>query len=103
MRIGITLDVGKPLDTLIDDVGELAAAGLDSVWVSQIFGPDALTLLAVLAGQCHDRARHRGLPVYPRHPQMLARRPSPCSRRRVAGSPSHRPLAPDRGRGAVGL
>ena len=73
MRIGITLDVGKPLDTLIDDVGELAAAGLDSVWVSQIFGPDALTLLAVLGRAVPTIGLGTAVvPVYPRHPQMLA-------------------------------
>ena len=42
-------------------------------WPSQIFGPDALTLLAVAGAQVPGIGLGTGVvPVYPRHPMMLA-------------------------------
>ena len=48
-------------------------AGLDHAFASQIFGPDALTLLAVAGSQVPGIGLGTGVvPVYPRHPMMLA-------------------------------
>lgn len=60
-------------------MGELAALvrqaaddGFASAWITQIFGLDALTALAV-AGRDVDIELGTGVvPTYPRHPQMLA-------------------------------
>ena len=49
------------------------AAGLDHAFASQIFGPDALTLLAVAGSRVPGIGLGTGVvPVYPRHPMMLA-------------------------------
>ena len=49
------------------------AAGFDHAFASQIFGPDALTLLAVAGSRVPGIGLGTGVvPVYPRHPMMLA-------------------------------
>jgi F420-dependent oxidoreductase-like protein len=54
-------------------VAGLAERGIDLVTVSQIFGYDALTLLAVVGQQVPDVELVTGVvPTYPRHPFMLA-------------------------------
>jgi 5,10-methylenetetrahydromethanopterin reductase len=73
MRLGLFLDLSGSVDDLVEEVRRAEAAGFDAVWSSQIFGYDALTALAV-AGAAVPRI---GLgtavvPVYPRHPIMLA-------------------------------
>jgi 5,10-methylenetetrahydromethanopterin reductase len=73
MRLGLFLDLSGSIDDLVEEVRRAEAAGFDAVWSSQIFGYDALTALAV-AGAAVPRI---GLgtavvPVYPRHPIMLA-------------------------------
>ncbi|MCK9903432.1 LLM class F420-dependent oxidoreductase [Parafrankia colletiae] len=81
MRIGITLsDGGGPdaLTRLRDDIARAADDGLHSAWLSNIFGLDALTALAV-AGSPLPGERDTGIevgsavvPTYPRHPVALA-------------------------------
>ncbi len=77
MRIGIGLGVtmgeAGSLDEMMHRVRKAEADGFDSVWVSQIFGPDAITMLA-LAGR-ETRRIELGtfvVPVQPRHPAALA-------------------------------
>jgi F420-dependent oxidoreductase-like protein len=64
-------------DGTIDDVvAEAAAAeadGFDSYWAPQIFGHDALTVLAVVGREVpRIELGTSVVPTYPRHPMMLA-------------------------------
>jgi len=73
LRIGSMIDVDKPLPDVVAQLRRYAEAGLDHVFASQIFGPDALTLLAVAGSQVPGIGLGTGVvPVYPRHPMMLA-------------------------------
>ncbi len=76
MRIGIMLGADgaeRDLNGLIEVVKQAEAAGLDNVWLANVFGHDAITALA-LAGRETQRI---GLgtavtPTYPRHPTAIA-------------------------------
>ncbi len=77
MRIGIGLGASMgaagALDEIIGRVRKAEADGFDSAWMSHIFGPDAITLLA-LAGR-ETRRIELGtfvVPTWPRHPSALA-------------------------------
>jgi F420-dependent oxidoreductase-like protein len=73
LRIGSMIDVDKPLSETVADLQRYRDAGLDHAFASQIFGPDALTLLAVAGSQVPGIGLGTGVvPVYPRHPMMLA-------------------------------
>jgi F420-dependent oxidoreductase-like protein len=67
------IDVDKPLSDVVALLEGYRAAGLDHAFASQIFGPDALTLLAVAGSRVPGIGLGTGVvPVYPRHPMMLA-------------------------------
>ncbi|MGH9113897.1 MAG: TIGR03564 family F420-dependent LLM class oxidoreductase [Acidimicrobiales bacterium] len=73
MRYGLTIDNTRPIPEVVDEVRRMADAGLASAAVSQIFGYDALTLLAVVGQQVPDIELVTAVvPTYPRHPIMLA-------------------------------
>ncbi len=73
LRIGSMIDVDKPLPEVVAQLRRFAEAGLDHAFASQIFGPDALTLLAVAGSQVPGIGLGTGVvPVHPRHPMMLA-------------------------------
>ncbi|WP_433337164.1 LLM class F420-dependent oxidoreductase [Spirillospora sp. CA-294931] len=76
MRIGVTLSERSgpnALGKLTDDVRRVADDGLDSVWMSNIFGLDALTALAVAGSQVPDVELGTAVvPTYPRHPVTMA-------------------------------
>jgi F420-dependent oxidoreductase-like protein len=73
LRIGSLIDVDRPLPEIVVEMQRYAGAGLDSVFAAQIFGPDALTLLAVAGARVPGLFLGTGVvPVYPRHPMMLA-------------------------------
>jgi len=73
LRIGSMIEVDKPLSDIVALLQRYREAGLDHAFASQIFGPDALTLLAVAGSQVPDIGLGTGVvPVYPRHPMMLA-------------------------------
>lgn len=73
MRYGIMFDNAKPIDDIVTDARAFAAAGFDTLWSSQIFGYDALTLLAVLGREVPEIGLGTAVvPVYPRHPLMMA-------------------------------
>ena len=67
------LDVNKSIDAVVADTQAAADAGFDTVGMPQIFGYDALTLLAVIGREVPDIDLFVGVvPTYPRHPIMLA-------------------------------
>jgi F420-dependent oxidoreductase-like protein len=73
LRIGSLIDVDQPVSETVADLQRYREAGLDHAFASQIFGPDALTLLAVAGTSVPDIGLGTGVvPVYPRHPMMLA-------------------------------
>jgi F420-dependent oxidoreductase-like protein len=72
MRIGVFMTPAS-VDEGINDARWAAGAGLSTVYVPQIFGWDALTLIAVLGHEVEGiRFGTSVIPTYPRHPQMLA-------------------------------
>src|SRR5215471_12644478 len=76
MRIGI-LAAETPgdqaLGKLADQLRRAAGDGLASVWMSNIFGLDALTSLAVAGSQVPGIELGTAvIPTYPRHPAVLA-------------------------------
>ncbi|MEU6714775.1 TIGR03564 family F420-dependent LLM class oxidoreductase [Nonomuraea sp. NPDC046802] len=76
MRYGYFLaerNVPDPIGDLRDQIGQAAAMGFSSAWLSNIFGLDALTALAAAGAQ--GPAIELGtavVPTYPRHPAVLA-------------------------------
>jgi 5,10-methylenetetrahydromethanopterin reductase len=73
LRIGALIDVDRPLSDTVAQLREFADAGLDHAFAVQIFGPDALTLLAAAGSQVPGIDLGTGVvPVHPRHPMMLA-------------------------------
>ncbi len=73
LRIGSMIETDKPLSETVSLLQRYHEAGLDHAFASQIFGPDALTLLAVAGSQVPGIGLGTGVvPVYPRHPMMLA-------------------------------
>lgn len=76
MRIGVGLGItGGPgtFDDLVQQAVRAEEAGFASVWVSNIFSFDALTVLA-FAGRATRRIELGSfvIPTYPRHPAALA-------------------------------
>ena len=51
LRIGSMIDVDRPVADVVAQVRRFADAGFDHAFASQVFGPDALTLLAVVGSQ----------------------------------------------------
>lgn len=72
MRIGLfaaAVDVDDTAALLRD----AEADGIDSVWLTQAFGTDALVMLAALARETTRlRVGTAVIPTYPRHPMVLA-------------------------------
>lgn len=76
MRVGVMIGAdgaAKTLDDIIGTAQGVEAAGLDNVWLANIFSFDAITTLA-LVGRATQRI---GLgtavtPTYPRHPTAIA-------------------------------
>jgi F420-dependent oxidoreductase-like protein len=73
VRCGVTLDTSKPIPDVTAEAARLAERGIDLVSVAQIFGYDALTLLALVGQQVPDvELATAVVPIYPRHPVALA-------------------------------
>src|SRR2546421_9046583 len=73
MRQGVIIDVSQSIDGVVAQVSMLAGQGVATAWSSQIFGYDALTLLAVVGREVPDIELGTAVvPTYPRHPIMLA-------------------------------
>lgn len=73
MRIAIGLNTDGPLEKTLESATKLRALGFNSMWSSQIFGPDTLTQLAVVGRELPDVDFGTSVvPIQPRHPSMLA-------------------------------
>ncbi len=73
MRIGTLLDVEAPVERAVEEAGRASQEGFASAWAVQIFGHDALTLLALVGSRVPRLELGTGVvPVYTRHPQALA-------------------------------
>lgn len=75
MRIGLIVNPmgGGGLAGAIDQIRRAAAAGLHAAWIPQIFGLDALSVLAVAGREVPDIELGTAVvPTYPRHPIALA-------------------------------
>ena len=73
LRIGSMIDVDTSLPDTVAQLRRYKEAGLAHTFASQIFGPDALTLLAAAGTQVPGIDLGTGVvPVHPRHPMMLA-------------------------------
>jgi 5,10-methylenetetrahydromethanopterin reductase len=75
MRIGVMLntDDARSVDDVVEDARKVEQAGLDAVWVSQIFGYDALGLLGILGREVPRLGLGTAVvPIQPRHPIVMA-------------------------------
>ncbi len=81
MRIGVALPTdhtrlaaeANSVETLIDQVRELAEAGLTSAWLTQRFDHDAITVAAIAAREVPGiEIGTAAVPIYPRHPIALS-------------------------------
>src|SRR5437588_662069 len=73
VRYGVMLDTSGSIDEVIKETRWAAQGGLSSVWSPQIFGYDALTLLAVVGREVDGIELGTAVvPTYPRHPIVLA-------------------------------
>lgn len=73
MQLATSIDTDQPIDQVISSTVAARDAGFTTAWSSQIFGVDALTVLAVVAREVEGITFATGvIPVHPRHPQVLA-------------------------------
>jgi 5,10-methylenetetrahydromethanopterin reductase len=76
VRIGVSLQDPSgpgPMARLRDELRRAADDGFASAWMSNIFGVDALTALAVVGSQVAGiEVGTAVVPTYPRHPAVLA-------------------------------
>lgn len=73
MRIATGLDTEGTIDRIIERAISLQSRGLTRLWSSQIFGPDTLTVLAIVGREVPGLDLGTAvIPVHPRHPTMLA-------------------------------
>lgn len=73
-RLGLALDYARPAGPQIDVVSRLDAADLvDEVWVPEVYGADAATVLGYLAARTERATLATGvLPVYSRSAALIA-------------------------------
>lgn len=72
MNIGIFTQTDD-VDSLVAQAKEIVADGFETMWLPQIFGTDAITMLAVVAREVPEiKFGTAVIPTYPRHPMMLA-------------------------------
>ncbi|UED82963.1 TIGR03564 family F420-dependent LLM class oxidoreductase [Streptomyces profundus] len=79
MTVGIALPAGEnpaagnTVDELVSQARQLARAGVRSLWFSQLFDHDAITLAAVVGREVPEvDVGTQVVPLYPRHPLNLA-------------------------------
>ena len=73
MRIAVNLDTNGPIEATIERAARLAERGFTNFWSSQIFGPDTLTVLALVGHELRELNLGTAVvPIQTRHPTMLA-------------------------------
>jgi len=73
VRVALNLAIDGSIDTTIERASALRARGITNFWASQIFGPDTLTVLALVGRELRDvNLGTAVVPVQPRHPSALA-------------------------------
>ena len=75
MRIGVMGNAVNDgtIEQVLDEARQAADDGLHSYWVPQIFGHDALTVLAIVGREVpRIELGTAVVPTFPRHPMMLA-------------------------------
>jgi len=73
IRIGALLDTDSSVADVVRQATVIRDAGYATAWATQTFGLDALTALAVVGAQVEDLDLGTAvIPVYPRHPQVMA-------------------------------
>jgi F420-dependent oxidoreductase-like protein len=73
IKIGTLLELETSVHDAVAQAKGAKQAGLSSVWATQIFGHDALTVLAVIASQVEGLELGTAVvPVFTRHPQVMA-------------------------------
>lgn len=73
MRLGVLMDLRPSVAEICDQVRAVADLGFSSVWASQIFGYDAIGLLSVVGATVPGIELGTAVvPVYSRHPQVMA-------------------------------
>ena len=77
MRIGMGVGGGggpeAPVSEIIQQIQQAEAAGFDLVWMPNIFGVDAITVLALAGRETSRIELATGIvPTYPRHPVAIA-------------------------------
>src|ERR1700688_3682263 len=73
MDIAIGLAVDGPIDKTLERAAGLRERGFTRLWSSQIFGPDTLTVFAVVGREYRDLDLGTAVvPIQTRHPTMLA-------------------------------
>jgi F420-dependent oxidoreductase-like protein len=73
MRIGLGLEMDGTIDDVVARARALASTGVASLWSSQIFGWDTLTVMAIVGREVPGIDLGTAvIPVHPRHPMMLA-------------------------------
>jgi F420-dependent oxidoreductase-like protein len=73
MDIAIGMDVDGPLEKTLERAANLRERGFRRMWSSQIFGPDTLTVFAVVGREYRDLNLGTAVvPIQTRHPTMLA-------------------------------
>lgn len=73
MRIAVGLDADGAVEKTVERAKRLREQGFTSMWSSQIFGADTLTVFAIVGRELRDVDLGTAVvPVQPRHPMMLA-------------------------------
>jgi F420-dependent oxidoreductase-like protein len=73
MKIGIGVGGDGTIDAMIKQVQRAEESGFDSAWAANIFGVDAITLLALAGRETSRIELGTGVvPTYPRHPTAIA-------------------------------
>ena len=73
MRIAVSLDTNGPVEATIERASRLSERGFTNFWSSQIFGPDTLTVLALVGHELRELNLGTAVvPIQTRHPTMLA-------------------------------
>ena len=104
LRIGTLIDVDRPLPDVVTQLRRAQEAGFDHAFAVQIFGPDALTLLAAAGPQVPGIGLGTGVVpgLSPPPDDAGPAGADGAGGHRQPPSPRHRALPPGRGRGGVG-